>query len=496
MSYEIEFANRTYELDEICRPGGKRVVLVDAPAGYGKSYLLREVKGTYEKRGNWLVVLVDLKSKSDMSSDRVHVASAAIANEIAKQAGEKAIATSHMTEDAIIAAINDLLQPRAEQILLLFDGIEVLSNSVSGWLRDMISRLDGTLQIAGSELRLVLAGRYAKDWSRKAWFNLRRLELSPFDLEIIRSIVDSALKRGQLADRNDPAFIYALATHTQWISGGHPKAICGIVSEIEKLTAVPVPLEYFFVHRVCEASGHSGTMFDLYVEPIIQEIVEPLPEAVREALETIGVFRKFNPDILDILINTGEVAGFDRGWNLLEELMKTHLVNTPNLANPMYSDEIVRRMLAIRMQIQEPSRYKRLNEQAKEIFRTWARGQQIEGLPKDGELDTQFRLVSIVESLYHALCLMPHTVDPTEPERVIVERDNENAIAVEIQQYRENIRKPDTVRRLMSALTEDQEIQELICSRAGERGYSRLISTVEEFVEEKREDESSKQMPE
>ena len=57
-----------------------------------------------------------------------------------------------------------------------------------------------------------------------------------------------------------------------------------------------------------------------------------------------------------------------------------------------------------------------------------------------------------------------------------------NEIVREIDQYRDNIRKPDTVIRLKAALTEDQELRELICSRAGERGYSHLLSTVESFM--------------
>jgi hypothetical protein len=480
MNYEIEFANRTYELDQICKPGGPRFILVDAPAGYGKSYLLRKVKETFETWKDWVVILVDLKSKPDMSKDRVEVARAALANEIATQVGAEGIADSRMGGGEVVFAINNLLQPMGQKFLLLFDGIEVLSTDVSDWLQNMISGLDSALWTARKELRVVLAGRYGKDWSQRTGFGLRPLKLSPFDLAVIRPIVYDALARSQLAAQVDQAFVDALVTYTQWISGGHPKAICGIVSEIEKLEIVPPNLEFFFFTHAFQRDGRTGTLFDHYVEPIVEEILGA--SEVRDELETISVFRKFNPDILDILIKDGEIQRFESGWSLLQALMKTHLVDTPNLANPMYSDEIVRRMLAIRMRIRRLHRYEQLNERAKEIFDTWAWGRQLDGLPEDGELDTQIRLVSIVESLYHALSLRPHGIGLTGAQRIAVEQENENAIVGEIAQYEETIRKPETVRRLISALTEDQELKELICSRAGERGYGRLLGTVESFI--------------
>jgi hypothetical protein len=495
MSYEIEFANRTYELDQICKPGGPRFILVDAPAGYGKSYLLRRVKETFGEWGNWVVVLVDLRSIPDMGSDEVGVARAAIANEVATQVGREEIANPQMDGGKVTFALNKLLQPMGQKFLLLFDGIEVLSAAASDWLRSMIGELDNALWTTRKELRVVLAGRYGKDWSQRTGFRLRLLELSPFDLAVVRPIVYDALARSQLAAQVDQVFVDALVTYTQWISGGHPQAICGIVSEIEKLEIVPPNLEFFFFSNVFQRDGRSGTMFDLYVEPIVEEILGE--SKVKGELETISVFRKFNPDILDLLIKDGEIHGFPDGWSLLQALMKTHLVDTPNLANPMYSDEIVRRMLAIRMRIKSLPRYERLNRRAGVIFNTWAQGERLEGIPEDGELDTQVRLVSIVESLYHALALMPHGIGQAGAQRTSIEQRNEDGIVEEIWQYREKMQKPDTVRRLMAALMEDQELEDLICSRAGERGYSRLLSTVESFVTKKvRADESSEQMPE
>lgn len=482
MCYEIEFANRTFELDEIRRPGGPKFILVDAPAGYGKSYLLRRVKEDFEARGDWGIVLVDLKSHPGMSDSQVGVARAAIANEIANQVGAGVIADSHMDRDTVSFAINNILQGQARKLLLLLDSIEVLSAAASDWLRSMLGDLDHAMQIALRELRVVLAGRYVRDWGRKAGFSLRRLELSPFDLAIIRPIVYDALTQSQLVQNINQAFVSAMATYTQWISGGHPQGICGIVSEIAALNIIPPNLKFFFFDRVFETNGHSGTMFGLYVEPILDTILDPVPMAVREALENVSTFRKFNPDVLDILISDGEISGFESGWELLKELMKTCLVNAPSLANPMYSDEVVRRMLDIRMRIRDPKRYEKLNKRAKDIFHTWALGQQLEGLPKHGGLDTQVMIVCIVESLYHMLALRPHAVGLPLGGRARIEGENGAAIIKQIGQYQANISDPAVVVRLKAALAEDQELYELICSRAGERGYSQLLDMVEGFM--------------
>jgi len=481
MCHEIEFVNRNYELDEICRPVGPKFVLVDAPAGYGKSFLLRKVKETFEEREDWAIVLVNLKSQRDMSSDRVEQACAAIANEIAKQVGKGEIVNPSMQKDRIASEMNKILQPLAQKILLLFDDTQVLSPDASNWLLSVISKLDHALRTARKELRVVLAGRYARDWSRRARFGIRLLELSPFDLEVIRPIVHGALERSPLAVRDiDQAFVDALVWYTHWISGGHPQGIGGIVSRIESLNAVPLDLQDFFFSDVFQEDGRSGTMFDLYTEPIVEAIVGSL--TVRDALETVSIFRKFNPDILDILISDEEIQGFESGWKLLQELLKTHLVDTPNLANPMYSDEIVRRMLDIRMRISEPDRYERLNRRAKEIFRTWALGDKLQGIPKRGELDTHVRLISIVESLYHTLSLMQHTVSLIGLEKVQIEQSNESELKKELRLYLKAIGDRVTVDRLRATLLGDQELLELIRSRAGEEGCSRLLNTIEDFL--------------
>ena len=77
-----EFVNRAYELEQICRLGGPKFILVDAPAGYGKTFLLRKVKETYDVKEDWDSVLVDLRSQPEMSSNQIEQARTAIANEI------------------------------------------------------------------------------------------------------------------------------------------------------------------------------------------------------------------------------------------------------------------------------------------------------------------------------------------------------------------------------------------------------------------------------
>ncbi len=485
MESKVKFVNRVYELDQICKPGGPKFILVDAPAGYGKSFLLREVKRDYEERGKWGVIMVDLKGHPNMSSQQVGVARAGIVNEIAQQVENPKRVTPDMNGPSVEFALTNLLQPWCSEsnlkLLLLFDGIEVLADDTADWLRGMLDGLNTAMKTVNLDMRVVLAGRYVKDWRKRTSFRLRLLPLTPFDAEVIRPLICDALERGKLkAALRNQDFISNLITYTHWLSGGHPKAICDIANELGNLGAIPPALNFFFFNYKFDGNGNPGTLFDLYVEPVIDSILGHL--SIRSALQTISVFRKFNADILDILIHDGEIAGFKSGWSLLKEMLKTSFVEPPNLANPMYSDGVVRKMLDIQMRIRSPGKYKRLHKRAQEIFHNWAMGQSLGGIPSQGTLGSQVKLISIVESIYHTLTLMSHIVGSANAQQPKIANENGERLIDQIIEYKAYIDNPGTVMQLMSALNEDQELYELILSRAGERGYARLLTTVEGFI--------------
>ena len=70
------------------------------------------------------------------------------------------------------------------------------------------------------------------------------------------------------------------------------------------------------------------------------------------------------------------------------------------------------------------------------------------------------------------------------PHRARIEGENEAELIREIELYQGTIGHADIVLRLRAALAEDEELYELIRSRAGDKGYRRLLSTVMGFIPE------------
>jgi hypothetical protein len=469
----FEFVNREYELDQICKPGSHRFILVDGAAGFGKSHLLREVQRRFEekKRPAWKTALIDLKSEAEMVSTDSRVAWPCIGNTILQQFdyADSNIPSvpANAREEVIAGILVPSLVNQKTNILLLFDGIEVLSRETSTWLKHLVLDLDEGLKIVNSELRAVFAGRYVGDWDQDALYPLPVLTLSPFDHMAIRDMIDQVVQAASVRARLE--FLDELASWTLLISGGHPQGICDVLKVIREVGFVLPNLEFTFQERKFQRGNEEGTLFDLWIEPILNKHLQSVPPVLHGALDALCPIRRFDQELLDELLKEEVFAAPDgkSSWDIIKGLLKTRLIKPPTAADPMFSDQIVRRMLAMRMRLQDSDRFWEINTQALAIFDEWARGQG-----QQGPVDAQVRRVAVVECLYHILQVERRVNSPKDVYKILEQK---------LEEYLEGIGSVREFMQLKDALANDKEFNDLIGWWIGGSAGPALLRVVESY---------------
>jgi hypothetical protein len=395
----VRFVNREYELRRICTLNGAQFALVDAPAGYGKSYLLREVRrqlcglsgGPPQKprEGNsgTCCALVEFSDRLALERQVLD----AICQQLDIPPASVASADDLAPELIAMTERSEGHGQKLTTVMLMFDNIDQIPmESVKTWLvRDLIAGLDKGLDAteSGPKLRAVLAGRFvASEWDargKRHGLKFMLLPLSPFSRDIVEEAV--RLKVQEVRRILDPLACRAMARGIVRLTGGHPRCMGQLIDHLatRKFSInYEGPGNYF--DRIRDG------IFRDSVRPVIDALMDKLDDTVSDLLSRICVFRRFDQRILDVLLNSGEIEGFGSGEQALVSLNATALITPPGIVEAekgyehLHTDRIARRLLALAMRSASPRSHGRLNAIARHIFKAWLDGRNIEAVPREG----------------------------------------------------------------------------------------------------------------
>jgi hypothetical protein len=468
----IEFVNRDHELDSICKPGMPRFTLVDGAAGFGKTYLLHKVKEFYEhnQRELWKAAYIDLKQDPAMQSEDTSIAQLYIANAIIKQFASSSpmpVISAEVGEQGIVNMLVPFLIRQKADVLLLWDGVEVLSHSTSGWIKRLMYDLDQGLQRGNRKLRVVFSGRYISisDWGRGAHYPLQTISLSPFNSMTVYEMIGSIAKT--LDIQPDRLYLSELTWHVLHISGGHPQGICRVLIKIAEAGFILPDIKHAIFEMKFQNGGQFGTLFQICIEPIIQTLVRDLRETLLDTFKKLSPIRRFDPEILTYLLQKNLIMTHDNqsGWDLIREMLRTHLISAPNQSERMFSDQIVRRMLAMQLQLNNKKLFNEINEKAQELFDKWACKREL--------VNTEVWRVAVIESLFHTLQLASQNKSASTLQNTLIERLNTYIVGTN---------DPRDLLQLKDALARDVELNDLISRYTGNNTMQILLDLVENQI--------------
>jgi hypothetical protein len=384
---EIEFVNRENELlllrVERLRASRSPYTLISAPAGYGKSYLLRHLVHTIESdqtlHEKWFVRYVDLGSSQDPETPLTAIAGdpwityivcAIHTSTNQDPRGEPGLltepaATTDAVSTYVIQSLSTPLSQGRRAVLLIFDGVERLGETSRQWLYTLMNDLYTRTHSGYQEIitvRVIVAGRNAETfWEgyEQAYPRLpapRRINLTPFDEYSIQELI---WHQAQLAQVSlDDQTVVQIADEVQYLSGGHPKVIRHLADHVaEQSFAIGPAADYFKLHR--------GELVQTILSPVAQDLLAGLETQTREAVQALSVFRRVNANTVQALIAAEILPPQTNEIDLLGDLQRAHLLESPGIREPFYHDHYaIRRILSLDMahSCQESrTRYLRLN---------------------------------------------------------------------------------------------------------------------------------------
>lgn len=386
---DLEFANRVRELDTLCDPDRPSIV-IDAPAGYGKTYLLGEVLA-HHKNGRypgWACTLIDLGEKPGRFQ---------VVETIIRSVGVTPLssATLEQLAEQLVAAIL-----KCGNLLLLFDTADAAPPRLVEWLKyEWIPGLRKRLATESGEarIRVVFAGRqitaqhpFGWDWPRTEYGD--PLKLESFREATVRELVAKTAQKSEHGRRAGQVTLDTGAREIWTISGGHPAIIKTLIQHLDEQQ-----------WQDGDISRSRVQLFDRFVAPRIARDFEAfgIDGELQEMLRVLSIFRRFNINTLQALQSVEQLPKGDCG-ELLPRIARTNLVKYPSEEDPFYSDAIVRKLLLIEMRLKGEQRYQALNDLAYRIYRLWLSGLNLNRVKlstPSGALSVAFAL----EAFYHFL---------------------------------------------------------------------------------------------
>lgn len=459
---EVKFVNREAELDEIFRSAKvarTKYWIVDAPVGYGKSKLLREICKYYTNEG-WTCGYVEM-SRADPPSLRK------LGKDILESLGCPREALEDV-EDRIGYCIAGTLmnrddtnpplsQTQRKGIAIFLDNIEALGEEDLSGLAEVVEEIFKGLENSGFLKRqntflCFFSGRDARKRLKiRAFENLSRLTekpLSPFCFDVVQETV----RQYALEVDADPPNIATTAAHLMYLTGGHPGCMAYILSEIahDKFAQAPQvledPLEEFRkeVFKVIKQ-----------LEVDVQEVMEKSedPDLV-PILKTLSVFRKYRPWLLQWLKESGIIDWDKDEYQLEKALLDTYLLER---RPPFLQNEISRRLFSIHLRLKESDTFNDLCEESVSLFK------------KRLELSNLRSPEAVaVEWLYQKL-QYEYYVNEKRGNDLLEEI--EQAATIAISSLEEKWPRPDMVPDFIDALREDWELEFLVNYLTNRREY-------------------------
>lgn len=346
-SDQIEFVNRYHEIQFILGPYSPHYILISAPAGYGKTELLKVVRDQFRGQG-WITVFVELSEQEiDSSRGIVERVKSLLKEEVGNGSQDKSLKEHGYDVAGLFYEKSDTAY--VEGALLIIDGLECLkARDTEELLNEFVPGfIEGMRFTYAGPLKVIIAGRYIAE-SRELSQQLpwKVMSLEPFSFQIVQKTVEKfSQSSGKSFLRNHKLDI---AAHLMHITGGHPKCMADILEGWPPGWSA----RRYLVER-------ENRHYRERIRPVIKNIRDNIPEKLREIMGTLSVVRRFNDQLIRCFIEQGFII-WDRSEDaLIDQLKRTYLVNQKE---GFVQDDITRRLLAIRLSKSDPEHFSRINQ--------------------------------------------------------------------------------------------------------------------------------------
>jgi len=362
----IPFTNREDELRRLLDSFAPPYTLIDAPARYGKTQLLKRLNESFNNDG-WLSAYVQVGRNTSLDKLIQGLGQTLDLKLDETQSCIKRLGSA-LTQlpNWSIAESSESLKDSKKGIVLLidFEGRPTLT-LVRDVIHDLIPVTQNYLStlpyFQGANFRVVIAGRYLAACDETKTGPILFSEpylLQPFSYKVI---CDTMQKFHKTMNRTKNV-IEQLAAHLLHITGGHP----GCIAQALQLYDGSPPDEFImdFGDKI------QGEIVSRVTDAVLLELPPQFSHLQNIMLNRLCVFRYLDSSLLNIILEECEVPGITKGYELGDELVSTYLFTRKKT---IIRDDVVRRLLVIRLREElsgekRPQDFSDLCLQAQEMY--------------------------------------------------------------------------------------------------------------------------------
>jgi hypothetical protein len=346
--YALKFQNHENVLKKILSIAYHQIVL-DAPAGYGKTYLLREVeKRLKQKSDEWKFGIIDLSYDNERKKTQTE-----IRKEIVRTLGLSVDFNQNNSDILLFAAIK-----RLPKFVLMFDSVEYdTDGQLVAWLQENF--VAPFLRIREKEYLFIFSGRYLYQLdSPYKWKEYKKFVLSHIKINDIFDALNDAYSWVPDKDKQGiaPETFLALSENIAWLSAGHP----GSINNLVRKEWLPSGCAQDFSIQM--PSRKFKSIFKSCVHPYVENLKEELGEEMFSLLRSVSVFRMMDQNILRELQSRKLIGAYQQAWS---KILAIHLFINRGF---FWMDGVARQLVARDLELLYPDEYHRLNHVARE---TW-----------------------------------------------------------------------------------------------------------------------------
>jgi hypothetical protein len=359
-SDDLQFVNQLEALDAVLSQPQANNFVIDAPVGYGKTRLLKELSIRLAQR-DWYIRTISFDT-SHVKPLTEHDAIGFVARHLdIKQIGDAEEMGRKVAEHLHQMSVNSAAHRNATGTVLILDSIEQVSTTGSIKIYHELRAFFEGLRRASEffdryTLRIILAGRYISRHISIPGDSIV-INLRPFDLSVIRQAIDRFFeKQGvmlSIVRSRD------LAQHVLYLTGGHPEMIRRVLMEqdIGLVHNQTIDLKKWM-------SLYTNDIRTRIVKPTIDSIRGDIPQDLWNVLEALSVFRRFNRHILKQL-PPREITGYTTHFELIDGLKQARLIKH---TGSYFEDGVLRPSIVRWLQFFYPDRFQKYCQTADDIL--------------------------------------------------------------------------------------------------------------------------------
>jgi Trypsin-like peptidase domain len=357
----VQFTNREDELTLILSSSAPAYYLLDGPAGYGKSTLLRQLEKEFSSR-KWRCAYLVLNSALDLED---------LAEAIAEKFSISGMLSNSRTDESAGLHLGSALRRNwdnsQEGIVLLFDLDKGFSHSdlLEKLLKEFIPEIEESLKnippfVSGdNRFRVVIAGRYLFSFYNQLSVQILPLVpslryLTPFKYDVIQNSTRLYLKSYPFPLANQ------IAGHILYLTGGHPGCMAKVLQLFEERGGSPETI----------MGRQKDRIWNEIVGPVVSNIEAgfPTPFGVHKLMKN-NVLRYMDYAALREVVNLLEISEVQQA-NDFDEIDLSDTLTGAALLNwneYLLHDDITRRLISIGLRTRKGDEFVELCRKAQKI---------------------------------------------------------------------------------------------------------------------------------